>query len=118
MFWGKVERGKQRGRALGYPTVNVRLHRRIPEGVYISETKVAGKVYQSVSFVGAAKTFGEKDVLGETYIFDFQKDLYGQWISVRLLKKIRGNKKFGSKEELIKYISKDVAEAREYFRAR
>jgi riboflavin kinase/FMN adenylyltransferase len=118
VFWGKVIKGKSRGKELGFRTANVRLHKAIAEGVYVSECKVGRNMYKAVSFVGAAETFGETEVFAETYIFDFDKDIYGKWISVRLLKKIRGSKKFKSKEELIEAIERDVTEAREYFRER
>jgi riboflavin kinase/FMN adenylyltransferase len=118
IFWGKVIKGKSRGKELGFRTANIRLHQAIPEGVYVSECKVGGVRYKAVSFVGAAKTFGETKVFAETYIFDFDKDIYGLWLSVQLLKKIRGNKKFASKEELIKKIKLDVTEAKAYFKAR
>ena len=117
-YWGKVIKGKSRGKELGFRTANTRLHQTIPEGIYISTCKIEGERYRSVSFVGAAKTFSETKVFAETYIFDFDMNIYGQWISVQLLKKIRGNKKFASKEELIKQIKLDVDEVRAYFKER
>lgn len=118
VFWGKVIKGKSRGKDLGFRTANVQLHQAIPEGVYVSTCKVGGEMKRAVSFVGAAETFGETEVFAETYIFDFDKDIYGRWISIRLLKKIRDSMKFESKEELVKWIKRDVDEAREYFRVR
>lgn len=115
LFWGKVIHGKKRGKQIGFPTVNVRLHKTIPEGVYVSKIKFEGIWHKSVSFIGASKTFNAVEVFGETYILDFNRDIYGKWISVRLLKKIRGNKKFASTEELIKRIKKDKQNAIEYF---
>lgn len=114
-FWGKVVHGKKRGKSLGYPTANLRLHKTVPEGIYVSKTKFYSKWYKSISFIGAAKTFGNIEVMGETYIFDFNRNIYGKWISVNLLKKIRDNKKFTSSEELIQRIKKDKQEALEYF---
>lgn len=118
LFWGKVIKGRARGRELGFRTANVRLARVIDEGVYVSTCKVRGEVFEAVSFVGAAKTFGETRVFAETYIFDFDRDIYGEWMSVRLLKKIRGNKKFASKEELVEEIDRDVDRAKAYFKER
>lgn len=115
LFWGKVVRGKGRGKPMGFPTINIRLHSKIPEGVYVSETKIKNTVYKSVSFVGAAKTFGEKDVFGETFVFDFKMDIYGEWVSVSLLKKLRENKKFSSEQELVKQMERDKAAAVKYF---
>lgn len=138
---GKVLSGKKRGKDLGFPTANVSLEQEIPEGIYVSEvmfeqdsnldsrsknldsgqarmTKVVGndrKKYPSVSFIGPAIQFGEDDYKSETYILDFDEDLYGKEISVKLLKKIRDNMKFDSVDELIDQMQKDVEETRKYF---
>lgn len=114
-FWGKVRKHKQRGKKLGFPTANINLHKKIPEGVYISKTKLNGKVHPAVTFIGKAETFNETKLFAETYILDFKKDIYGKWISVELIKKIRESKKFNSAEELIKEIKKDEQIARKYF---
>ncbi len=114
-FWGKVRKANLRGRKLGFPTANVSLHKNIPEGIYISKITLDGKKYQSVTFIGVAKTFGEKRFHSETYILDFKKEIYGKWISVELIKKIRGNIKFNSAEELIKQMKNDEKIARKYF---
>lgn len=108
-FWGKVRKHSQRGRKLGFPTANVNLSKKIPEGIYLSETKVAGAIFPSLTFIGDAKT-------AETYILDFKKDIYNQWIAVELIKKIRENKKFKFVRDLIKQMQKDEKEARKYFK--
>lgn len=115
LYWGKVKRGKKRGRKLGFPTANLCLHKKIPEGVYISKVKIGGKVHQSVTFIGAAKTFGEQNILGETFIFNFDKNIYGKWISVKLIKKLRGNMTFNSAGELSAQISRDRSAAMRFF---
>jgi len=114
-FWGKVKKHNQRGVKLGFPTANVGLHKKIPEGIYISNTKIAGKMYQSLTFVGIAKTFKEKKFQAETYILDFSQNIYGKWISIKLLKKIRANQKFESVDDLVKQMKKDEQDARDYF---
>ena len=108
ILWGKIKKGSKRGKLLGFPTANFSLHKKINQGIYISQTKFLGKIYQSVTFIGNAKTFGEKDIKAETYILNFNKNLYGKFITVKLLKKLRGNKKFKSEKELIKQMKKDV----------
>ncbi len=115
-LWGKIRKHNQRGKELGFPTANVNLRKKIPEGVYISLTKLAGKIYPSLTFIGTAKTFNEEKFLSETYILDFDKGVYGQWISVNLIKKIRDNIKFASADELITQMQKDESEARKYFK--
>lgn len=114
-FWGKVRRHNQRGKKLGFPTANINLHKPIPDGIYISKTKLENRTYPSVTFIGMAKTFGEIRFHVETYILDFNQNLYGKWITVELLKKIRENKKFNSADELIKQMREDEKIAREYF---
>lgn len=115
-FWGKVRTHNKRGKTLGFPTANVNLTKNIPEGIYISKTKLKGLWYSSLTFIGKAKTFNEKRFHAETYILDFNKDIYGKWISVNILKKIRENKKFNSAEELISQMKKDEEIARKYFK--
>lgn len=115
IFWGKVRTYNKRGRKLGFPTANINLTKTIPEGIYISKTKLGKKQYLSLTFIGLAKTFNETKFQAEIYILDFNKEIYGKWISVKLLKKIRDNKKFNSTEELIKEMKKDESLARQYF---
>lgn len=114
-FRGKVRKHNQRGKKLGFPTANINLTKNIPEGIYISQTKIKGKQHHSLTFIGQAKTFDEKEIHAETYILDFNQNIYGKWISIELLKKIRGNKKFNSAEELINQMKKDEQAARGYF---
>ena len=114
-IWGKVRKHNQRGKSLGFPTANLNLTQNIPEGIYISQTKIKDQKYPSITFIGTAKTFNEKKFHAEIYILDFDQNIYDQWISVKLLKKIRGNKKFNSSEELISQMKKDEQEARKYF---
>lgn len=115
-FWGKVRKHKQRGRKLGFPTANVDLHQQITEGVYISKTKLSGELFNSLTFIGTAKTFGEKKYHSETYILDFNENIYGQWISIELINKIRGNQAFKSAEDLIEQMKEDERKTRQYFR--
>lgn len=114
-FWGKVRKHNQRGEKLGFPTANVNLGKSIPEGIYISKTKIKGLVHPSLTFIGKSKTFNETKFQAEIYILDFNKNIYDKWISVKLLKKIRNNKKFDSAEELIVQMKKDEIIARKYF---
>lgn len=114
-FWGKVRKHNQRGKKLGFPTANVNLAKNIPEGIYISKTKIKNNIYFSLTFIGTVKTFNEQKFLSETYILDFDRNIYGQWISIDLIKKIRSNQKFNSAEELIKQMKQDEADARRYF---
>ena len=109
-FWGKVISGAKRGKTLGFPTANVRLHKKIPEGIYAATVQVQQKTYYAATFIGSAKTFGEKDYKAESFILDFNEEIYGKWMTARLYKKIRTNKKFNSAEELRAQMKKDIKE--------
>lgn len=115
-FWGKVRTDQKRGNKLGFPTANLNLTKNIPEGIYISKVIIQGKKHQALTFIGQVKTFDEKKFMAEIYILDFKKNIYGKWMTVELLKKIRVNKKFNSPQELIEQIKKDEQVARKYFR--
>lgn len=116
ILWGKVKKGSKRGRLLGFPTANIALHKKIQQGIYVSKTKTLGKVYPSITFIGNATTFNEKDIKAETYVLDFNKTLYGKFITVKLLKKIRPNLKFKSEKELVKQMAKDLEATKKYFK--
>lgn len=114
-FWGKVRTHNKRGKDLGFPTANINLHKTIPEGIYLSMTRIGKSIYPGLTFIGVAKTFNETGFHAETYILDFSKNIYGKWISVELIKRIRQNKKFSSSKDLIAQMKKDEIEARKYF---
>lgn len=112
---GVIIRGEQRGKAMGFPTANIRLHKKIPEGIYAGSVTINGKMYYSASFVGQAKTFQNADVKVESHLLNFDHDIYGKWITVRLYKKIRDNKKFDGIDALVEQMKKDVEEVKKYF---
>lgn len=115
-LWGKVRHGDKRGRTLGYPTANIDLHRSdIAAGVYVATTIVQEKSYESIVFIGPAKTFGNTQWRIESHIFNFDANIYGEYVKVHMHKKIRGNKRFDSIEELVDQIKKDCAAAKAYF---
>lgn len=112
---GKVRAGKKRGKTLGFPSANISLHQKIPQGIYLSTVKIRGKQYNALTFIGNATTFGETLYQAETYILDFNTQVYESWISIKLLKKLRANKKFPSSKELIAQMRLDEKKARAYF---
>ena len=115
VFRGKVIKGKNRGKDLGFPTANMAVHQNIPEGIYLAKIKVGKTVCNGLTFVGRAITFNERKLQAESYLLDFRGNLYGKFVTVQLLKKIRDNKKFNSSEELIAQMNDDVAVARKFF---
>jgi riboflavin kinase / FMN adenylyltransferase len=116
-FHGIVQKGAQRGKKLGFPTANIPLPYSIPEGIYISQTQYKRMTFPSLTFIGAAKTFDATDVLSETWIMDFDRDIYGEELEIDLIKKIRDNMKFSSSEELVRQMEDDKMKAKAFFSA-
>jgi len=115
---GIVERGKRIGFTLGFPTANIypKEYLLMPtDGVYVTRTLLKGKMYNSITNIGKNPTFSNREKSIETYILDYEGDIYGKDIEVFFLKKIRGEKKFAGKDELIMQIKKDIESARKYF---
>lgn len=106
--------GRKLGRRINAPTINQAFDEGflIPQfGVYATVTNVDSKLYPSVTNVGVKPTVGSDRVLAETYIIGFDGDLYGRHIPVSFLKKMRGEKKFDSIEELKNQIHNDSIDA-------
>jgi len=113
-LFGKVIPGRQVGRHLGFPTANIEpLNELLPAyGIYASRTEVDGRWFDSAVFAGASQTFDCEQSLIESYLLDFDGDLYGKEIEIVLLEKIRDVHSFASQDELIEQIEKDVAQIR------
>ncbi|NLH57976.1 MAG: bifunctional riboflavin kinase/FAD synthetase [Clostridiales bacterium] len=112
---GKVVKGFGLGRKLGFPTANMRYpkNKQIPGlGIYAVECKLSNRTYMGVTSIGYNPTFDRKEISIETYIMDFNEDIYGKDLSVSFIEKIRDEIKFASKEELSEQINKDVFTAR------
>ncbi|HEX8847809.1 MAG TPA: bifunctional riboflavin kinase/FAD synthetase [Pyrinomonadaceae bacterium] len=117
---GRVVRGDERGRSLGFPTANLRAQNRVipKQGVYVTATLIEGAWRRSVTNIGTRPTFGS-DSGGptiETYVVDWTGDLYGDVVRVRFLRRLRDERKFASIEELKRQIALDRDRALEYFR--
>ncbi|WP_058485199.1 bifunctional riboflavin kinase/FAD synthetase [Defluviitalea phaphyphila] len=116
---GNVIEGKKLGRILGYPTVNISSQEeRIypPNGVYITRTKWNNKNFYSVTNIGYNPTVNGKNKNIETYIIDFNKDIYGEMIEVEFYKWVRKEQKFESIDKLVEQLKKDVNIAKLYFK--
>ncbi|CAN5374426.1 bifunctional riboflavin kinase/FAD synthetase [soil metagenome] len=115
---GVIIRGDRRGHTIGFPTANLKPKNRvIPKyGVYATATLIDGIWKKSITNVGIRPTFeGEKEPSIETYIFDFNGDLYGDVLRVRFLHRIRDERKFAGIAELKAQIEKDTHTANNYF---
>ena len=115
---GRVAHGDKIGRTLGIPTANIYLHRKVSpvQGIYVVEVfGLKGEPLQGVASVGNRPTVGGTKPLLEVYIFDFNDDIYGKYLNIDFLHKIRDEKKFESLDELKKWIEDDIVKARDWF---
>ncbi|HTY49140.1 MAG TPA: bifunctional riboflavin kinase/FAD synthetase [Steroidobacteraceae bacterium] len=114
---GRVVRGRQLGRTLGYPTANVLLHRRRSPlaGIFAVRVRVhgaAGAVLPGVASLGTRPTVGGGEPWLETHLFDFEGDLYGREIEVEFVAHLREELHFASVDAMVAQIHRDAAEAR------
>jgi riboflavin kinase/FMN adenylyltransferase len=115
---GRVEKGAQRGRQLGFPTANLHPQNRVipKNGVYVTGTLIDGNWRRSITNIGLRPTFGEAaEPSVETYVLNWEGDLYGDVVRVRFLYRLRDERKFGSIDLLKEQITRDVARAESYF---
>ncbi len=114
---GRVKYGRQLGRTLGFPTLNVHLAQRCPplRGVFVVEAELAGTRYTGVANVGTRPTVdGKSRPLLEVHLFDAHVDAYGAFVSVVFLQKLRDEKKFDSVDALRQQIEHDAIAARQW----
>lgn len=115
---GTVVIGKQLGRKLGFPTINLNTSCEmsvLKSGVYVTNTIVNKTNYLSISNVGFNPTFNQKNFVVETHIFDFSGDLYGLEVEIVFEKYIREEKKFDFIENLVAQISSDIEYTKRFF---
>lgn len=113
---GIVEHGAHLGTTIGVPTVNILPpdNKLLPPfGVYKSVVMVDGKIFKGMTNIGRKPTVSDSGRVGvETYIYDFDEDVYGKYIEVRLLEFMRPEMKFEGVEQLKAQIHSDIEEAR------
>lgn len=108
---GKVVHGKQNGKAMGIRTANIEPGSEaiVPmKGVYITDTKIDGIVYKSITNVGLNPTFKGSKLMIETHVLEFEGDLYDKEIEVYFIKRLRDEVTFHNAEELKNQINKDI----------
>ena len=118
---GKVVHGAGRGISLGFPTANLQpdsKQKLIPaNGVYAVSVKLENKVYFGVMNIGFRPTFNQTPhAITEVHILDFNKNIYNENIEVKFVKRLRDEKKFGSKEQLVQQIENDIKRTKEIFK--
>ena len=115
-IYGMVEKGEQRGKNLGFPTANIypEVTLVLAPGVYVSKIKLAKKNYFGITNAGYKPTFGNHTFTVETFIFDFENDIYGEYLEVIPMHQLRSEAKFLGIEDLKQQIKKDVKIAQKY----
>jgi riboflavin kinase/FMN adenylyltransferase len=113
---GQIAKGVQRGRTIGFPTANLAPppERLIPaNGVYATFAQLSGndQPLASVTNIGVRPSFEGDTRTVETYIFDFDQDIYGQSLTVEFVERLRPEKKFNNVDELVAQIKRDVEQA-------
>lgn len=118
-LFGEVQHGKQLGRRLGFPTMNV-----FPEkmkimprfGVYTCRVLVEGIWYKGIVNVGVKPTVAhDSRPLAEVFVFGYEGDAYGRCVTVEFCDFLRAERKFASVEELKCQVDSDIAEGKRYF---
>ncbi len=114
---GEIFKGDQRGRELGYPTANMKLEDTIHPayGVYACFAQIKGedKWHMAATNIGIRPMFEVPMAQVETFIFDFDREIYGKTLCVRPVQFLRGEAKFNSLDALIVQMEKDCTQARE-----
>ncbi|MGN7678209.1 MAG: bifunctional riboflavin kinase/FAD synthetase [Anaplasma sp.] len=114
---GKVMRGRGRGRLIGFPTLNLSMgHTVLPRsGVYYARAKLSGDDHwlSGIVNIGVRPTFNEDESsILEMHIFDFDRNIYGEKVSVELVNFIRPERKFENVDQLVEQIRKDISEVK------
>ncbi len=113
---GRVVRGDQRGRRIGFPTANIYLHRQVSPltGVYAVEVfGLQEEPLPGVANIGSRPTVDGARCLLEVHLLDFDADIYGRHVQVSFVKKLRDEQRFDSLDALKTQITRDEAQARD-----
>jgi len=116
---GRVAHGSKLGRKLGFPTANIHLHRNMTplKGVFVVELfGLEREPLPAVASIGTRPTVGGTRTLLEVHVLDFDQNIYGAYVNVNFLLKLREEKHFASLEELRDWIQRDVDKTRAFFR--
>ena len=114
---GEVVHGKGLGRTVGMPTANLLvMEGELPEaGVYAGRVEVEGNQYKAVTNIGNRPSVDcDQQVTVESFIMDFEGDLYGKQMKLELVKYLRPVQKFFGLEGVLEQVKKDIAEAKKY----
>ena len=111
---GRVVHGEKIGRKIGIPTANIQLHRRRTpvEGIFVVEmSDAAGETLPAVASVGVRPTVGGTRPLLEVHLLDVDRDIYGEYVNVDFLARLRDERRFDSLEQMRVQIRRDIETA-------
>jgi riboflavin kinase / FMN adenylyltransferase len=110
---GIVIYGDGVGTKLGYPTANLRMpkYRKLKNGIYAARVRYNKKEFQGIIIIGVPSESNSEPKL-EIHILDFDKMIYGKWLSAIVVKKIRKLQRYSSQNTLVKAIENDCQQAR------
>ena len=119
-FSGIVVSGDKRGRELGYPTANIKLssnEKLLPAfGVYAVKVVLDNENHFGLLSIGNRPTFySEGELVAEVYIYNFNREIYGEEVTIELVERLRGEEKFNSANELINQMNKDKEDGLKIF---
>jgi riboflavin kinase/FMN adenylyltransferase len=109
-FESEVVGGDERGRTIGFPTINQTLPEglTVPKyGVYESRAEIDGKMYKAFTNIGIRPSFKLEKPISESHIFDYEGDLYNRTIRIELIRYLREEKEFSSLDELKEQLEND-----------
>ena len=111
---GRVMHGAGRGEGLGFPTANLTLlpGQTLAHGIYASRVIVDGQRFDAASYLGTRPTFDNGRPVLESFLFDFDGDLYGREIDIEFIQRLRGDRAFDSPDELAAQMDVDCRNAK------
>jgi len=128
---GTVIKGSSLATRLGFPTANINPHHEVlpTPGIYAVLVIFDNKKFKGVCYIGTRPTFSRQGGIPrryvggkqqnqkhvEVHIFNFKKDIYGKYLEIQFIKKIRDDRKFNSAQDLVQQIKKDVLSTRQIF---
>lgn len=117
---GEVVHGDHRGRSIGFPTANLSVwsEQLLPaNGVYACYAHLGAERLAAVTNIGSRPTFNGTEVRVEAHLLDFDRDIYGQTLTLDFVARLRGERKFSGVDALIAQISADVTAGRQLLTA-
>ena len=114
---GTVSHGLGLGKGMGFPTLNTDIPKDTPikSGVYATEIEICGRRHIALTNIGTCPTVGERRLHAESYLVDFEGEIYGEEIRIYFLEYIREERVFDTIEALINEVRKNISEVKERY---